>query len=161
MLLKESIEREMTRLAALPALNSNNERLSVAADVGTLESELTAVDALACTFVSFRLETARLANSSLDELKKLGDALSKRLTYLLEPIRTVEVDPDDHVVQMRSDPPQADENSMTYYELLVRRGELNLRRYTKSPASFRRAVSAHVTREVFQRLAADFVAAVA
>jgi len=125
-----------------------------------LATELIALDALALSFDHLTLTSGSLATASLDQLKKVSDSLSKRLTYLLEPISPIEVDADQCVVQLRSNPPQRDDNGTRYYELLVRRGgQLSLRRYQKEAGGVRQAIPAHVTREVFLRLADDFSAA--
>ena len=92
-------------------------------------------------------------------MRKVAEALSARLTYLLEPIQPIEVDPDHCVVQMRSNPPQRNENRTSYYELLVARGgQLSLCRYEKDTSSIRQCVPAQVTLEVFWRLLGDFSA---
>jgi hypothetical protein len=63
-------------------------------------------------------------------------------------------------VQLRSNPPQRDDDGRTYYELLVRRGgEIALTRYRKENGAARRPIAATVTREVLLRLVADFSAA--
>ena len=125
-----------------------------------LNCELTAHDTLACAFQRFELESAALAAAGIDRLKVVAESLSKRLTYLLEPISPVEVDAGQCVVQLRSNPPQRDESGTSYYELLVQRGgRLSLARWVKEPGVSRRAVPAQVTREVFLRLIADFSAA--
>jgi amino acid transporter len=64
-------------------------------------------------------------------------------------------------VQLRSNPPQKGEDGTSYYELMVRRGgDVTLSRYQKKSGQIRQIVPANVTREVLQRLAEDFVAAV-
>ena len=123
----------------------------------SLESEIVTLDALALAFSHLTLTSAALAAAPIDQLKKVADALSKRLTYLLEPISPIEVDADQCVVQLRSNPPQRDDNGTQYYELLVRHGgELSLRRFQKQSGGVRQAISAHVTREVFLRMIGDF-----
>ena len=125
-----------------------------------LHCELSAHDTLACAFDRFELESAALATAAIDRLKQVAETLSKRLTYLLEPISPVEVDAGQCVVQLRSNPPQRGENGASYYELLVQRcGRLSLCRWLKEPGEPRRAVPAQVTCEVFLRLVADFSAA--
>jgi hypothetical protein len=125
-----------------------------------LRCELLALDSLACSFERFELESPALAAANMDRLKSVAEALSRRLTYLLEPISPIEVDQQQCVVQLRSNPPQKDENGSSYYELLVQRGgRLSLSRWAKEPGQVRRTVPAHVTREVFLRLVADFAAA--
>lgn len=160
MTLKQQIERELDRLAQAGDLSAAG-ALTVDASVGRVESSILAVDKLACAFETLSLHTDRLAQASIDELKKLSDRLAAQLNYLMEPISPVEIDADVCTVQMRSNPPQRDENGSTYYELLVRRGELRLSRYNKAKGQTRQPIAAQVTREVFQRIAADFVAAVA
>jgi hypothetical protein len=119
--------------------------------------ELSALDTMSCAFTSFVLESDRLAPAAIEELRRVAETLSARLTYLLEPIQPIEVDPDHCVVQMRSNPPQRDETRTSYYELLVARGGvLSLCRYEKDAGDVRRTVAAHVTREVFWRLLSDF-----
>ncbi len=139
----------------------DEERLLECQDTGhTLRCQLSALDKLGCAFQTFEVRNEALATASMDRLKEISEGLSRRLTYLLEPISPIEVDADQCVVQLRSNPPQKDENGTSYYELLVAAGgRLSLRRYTKSPGNPRQPITAQVTREVFLRLVADFAAA--
>src|SRR5215467_321283 len=149
-----------TALADLAPFAQGSQSVTVSEAGQRLSAELVALDTLALSFDHFTLTSSPLAAASLDQLKKVADNLSKRLTYLLEPISPIEVDADQCVVQLRSNPPQRDDNGTRYYELLVRRGgELSLRRYQKLPDGIRGMIPAHVTREVFLRLADDFSAA--
>jgi len=129
-----------------------------AADAGQrLTANIVALDGLALAFEHLTLLSDSLAAAPIEQLKRVADALSKRLTYLLEPISPIEVDADQCIVQLRSNPPQRDDNGTRYYELLVRRGgEISLRRFQKQPGGIREAVPAEVTREVFLRLVSDF-----
>jgi hypothetical protein len=102
-----------------------------------------------------------LASATVDQLKDIAKTLSKRLSYLLESISPMEIDDEACIVQMRSNPPQKDDDGTRYYELVVARGELTLCRYSRVSSQPRFIVAANVTREVFERLAEDFVAAVA
>lgn len=158
MSLKNKIDHELNRLAAS---GPNGGTILVATSKGELESDLHQIDAIACTFARFQLRSDHLANATLEQLKKLSDSLSARLNYLLEPISPVESDAESCSVQMRSTPPHKDDDGTTYYELLVRRGgDLSLCRYSKQPGSARQVIPAHVTREVFCRLANDFEATI-
>ena len=131
--------------------------LDVAEGDQRLRCDLTVVDTLGCAFTRFELRSGKLASASIDQLKKVSEGLAARLTYLLEPIKLIEVDADQCVAQLRSSPPQREPEMTTYYELLVRRGgELTLCRWMKAPASERQSVAAQVTREVFLRLVNDF-----
>lgn len=114
-------------------------------------------NSLAVSFNELKLATTELAAADAGRLQKLGQELSTRLTYLLEPISPIEIDSQGCVVQLRSYPPQRDDDGRTYYELLVRRGgEISLKRYRKENGNARCPIAATVTREVLLRLASDF-----
>lgn len=126
----------------------------------TLRCCLASLDRLGCEFMHLAVETPKLSGAATDRLKKVAADLSARLTYLLEPISPVEIDHEQCVVQMRSSPPQKNDDGTTYYELLVRAGgELSLCRFTKAVGNVRQNVPAQVTREVLLRLAGDLESA--
>ena len=153
-------EKAQSALAQLGSFSGLERTLDVTEADQRLRCDLTAVDTLGCAFTRFELRSGKLAKATIDELKKVSEALAARLTYLLEPIKPIEVDADQCVVQLRSTPPQREPELTTYYELLVRRGgELSLCRWMKTRTSERQLVAAQVTREVFSRLVADFSAA--
>jgi len=134
--------------------------LAVSATGVDFQAELTALDQLAVAFANFRVTLDRLSAAPMERLKQVAGELSRRLTYLLEPISPIEVDAEQCVVQMRSTPPQKDDTGATYYEILVARGgQLSLARYQKPRGQERQPIAAQVTREVFLRLADDFAAA--
>jgi hypothetical protein len=143
-------------------LTGNNPPLQLRVEDGTqrLECDFLTWDSLACAFASFVVSTGALANASTDQLRRLAESLSARLTYLLEPISAIEFDHEQCVVQLRSNPPQRDEDRTSYYELVVRRGgSLSLCRYAKEPGGIRHTIPVTVTHEVFFRLVGDFSAA--
>ena len=154
------IDQVQAALAGLASPTQVPQQLSVQDADKSFHCQLTGLDSLGCAFTEFELTIGKLSAAPIDQLKRVAEALSARLTYLLEPIRPIEVDPDQCVVQMRSSPPQKDDNGTSYYELLVARGgRLSLSRYSRPVGqSEREAVSAHVTREVFLRLVRDFAA---
>jgi hypothetical protein len=154
MSLKTQVQTALSNLAAF----SQECRTLEAADAACrLSAKLVALDALALAFEHLTLTSQPLARAPIDQLTKVADALSKRLTYLLEPISPIEVDADQCVVQLRSNPPQKEDNGTRYYELLVRHGgEISLRRFQKQAGGIRQCVPAQVTREVFLRLVGDF-----
>jgi hypothetical protein len=149
-------------LAGWPPFASGLQRLE-AADTGQqFRCEVVALDTLACSFTGLQLASTSLAGVALDKLTAVANELSRRLTYLLEPISPVEVDALGCLVQLRSSPPSKDADGTSYYELLVSRsGELSLCRYSRAAGSSRSVIPAHVTREVLLRLVADFSAAAA
>ena len=157
MSIKSQIHTELNRLASLAAIGPHSLRLDIGD--GRLEATLPQIDQLACSFEHFSYKVDKLANATLDQLKDIANALSKKLSYLLESISPIEIDDEACIVQMRSNPPQKDDDGTRYYELVVARGELTLCRYARPGGQTASVVAAHVTREVFERLAEDFVAA--
>jgi hypothetical protein len=124
-----------------------------------LTCELVALESLACAFTHVSVSSDTLADAAPKRLKDLGELLSKRLSYLLEPISPIEVDAQQCIVQLRSNPPQQGDGQSSYYELLVKKGgEISLRRYTKLKGQPRQVSPAQVTREVLLRLIGDFSA---
>jgi hypothetical protein len=116
-------------------------------------------NSLAVAFQTLRLATPELAGAATADLERIAKSLSDRLTYLMEPIRPIEIDTDACVAQLRSSPPQRDDDGRSYYELVVQRGgEIRLCRFRKEPGAARHQIAATVTREVLLRLVDDFEA---
>jgi hypothetical protein len=133
--------------------------ISLSAKPRGLRCELVERNRLAVSFRMLRLSTTELAAASVADLQRISTALAARLTYLMEPISPIELDADACVVQLRSNPPQRDDDGRAYYELTARKGgELSLCRYRKEPQSARSPIPATVTRDVLLRLVDDFCA---
>lgn len=149
------------KLSATATFADGVRDIAVSDGATMLRCELASLDRTGCEFVRLAVETPLLAGAATGRLQKVAADLAARLTYLLEPISPVEVDQQQCVVQMRSSPPQKNDDGTAYYELLVRAGgELSLCRFTKAVGSVRHNVPAQVTREVLLRLAGDLEAAV-
>jgi len=146
----------------LAKLTSGGPHVVTAQENGrTLTCDIIEATPLAHRVDRFMLETDELAGASIDRLQKISEDLSSRVTYLLEPIGPIERDHEQCIVQMRSNPPQQDDDGTRYYELLVQRGgRIELRRYQKQSGQPRELVTALLTSEVLVRLAGDFAAAV-
>ena len=154
MSIQPGIEREFKRIQAV----SGRGLLQVDCEVGRIEADLVAVDAIGCSFQTLGLSTSKLSGAELEKLKEISQKLTEKLTYLLEPIGLVEADADRCSIQLRSSPPQKGEDETSYYELMVRRGgDITLSRYSKKSGQLRQIVPANVTREVLSRLADDFI----
>lgn len=156
---KNRLQTELTNLGQL-GVGSGGDTVRIDVPVGHIECAIASVDAIGCSFDEVALVTTRLASHTTDQLKAVSEKLSQQIRYLLEPIAPIEIDPEGATVQMRSNPPHKDDDGTKYYELLVRKDGLSLRRYARAKGQPRQSVSAHVTREVLVRLASDFVAAV-
>jgi hypothetical protein len=152
MTLKSQFEQQLTRLG-------NGGAATVAAEAlpRNVSCHIVERNALAVSFEDLRLATTELAAASTADLERIGKTLAAQLTYLMEPISPIEVDAAGCVVQLRSNPPQRDDDGRTYFELLVRAGgEIALLRYHKENGAARRQIPATVTREVLLRLVSDF-----
>jgi hypothetical protein len=114
-------------------------------------------DSLAISFNRLQLTTSELADADASCLERIGKVLAQRLTYLMEPISPIEIDKEGCIVQLRSNPPQRDDDGRSYYELTVRRGgDIALARYRKENGAARQQIPATVTREILLRLVGDF-----
>jgi len=154
MTLRTQFEHELNNLGAGGPtgvdLTSGNRRLTC---------DLVERNPLAVAFQALRVATPELADTTSPQLERMAKALSERLTYLMEPIRPIEIDADACVAQLRSSPPQRDDDGRSYFELTVRRGgEIALARFRKEPGTPREQIPATVTREVLLRLVDDFEA---
>lgn len=133
--------------------------VEVTAGSRRLTCDLVERNTLAVAFQALHVATPELAGATSSSLERMAKSLSERLTYLMEPIRPIEIDADACVAQLRSSPPQRDDDGRSYYELTVRRGgEISLVRFRKEPGTPRQQIAANVTREVLLRLVDDFEA---
>ncbi len=154
MTLRMQFEQELNQLGAGGAAT-----VDVSAGNRRLTCDLVERNTLAVAFQTLRVATPELAEAKSSSLERMAKDLSARLTYLMEPIRPIEIDADACVAQLRSSPPQRDDDGRSYYELTVRRGgEIALTRYRKEPGTVRQQIPATVTREVLLRLTDDFEA---
>jgi hypothetical protein len=155
MTIQSQFQQQLTKLGTGGAATVTAE-----AQPRKLSCDVVERNALAVSFNVLRLTTAELASASAADLERLGKALSDRLTYLMEPIAPIEIDAQACVVQLRSNPPQRDDDGRSYYELTVRRGgEIALVRFRKETGATRQQIPATVTSEVLVRLVGDFCAA--
>ncbi len=156
MRLKSKTESAM---AALGTFQNMPQAVHIVDDKRQLDCQLTSLESLGCEFDELTLASDELRDATMDELKQISQQLSNRITYLLEAICAVEIDPQHAIVQLRSVPPQTGDDGTTYYELMVTRGgTLSLCRYQKQPGGVRQVIPARVTREVLLRLVDDFEA---
>ncbi len=157
MTLHAQLEHELDRLG-----DGGAATVSLADGPRELRCELEERHRLAVSFTLLRLATTELAGATAADLERISKALAERLTYLMEPISPIELDSEACVVQLRSTPPQRDDDGRAYFELTVHKGgELLLRRFRKEPQTARTPIAATVTRDVLLRLVEDFGAVLA
>jgi len=154
MTLQSQFQQQLTNLGTGGAAT-----LTAEAQPRKLSCDVVERNSLAVSFQVLRLATSELASSSAADLERIGKSLSDRLTYLMEPIAPIEIDAQACIVQLRSNPPQRDDDGRSYYELTVRRGgEIALVRFRKEIGTTRHQIPATVTSEVLLRLVGDFCA---
>jgi len=131
--------------------------LAVSEGQRVVRCEAIQCDPFAVTIEELILETPELGGATTSQLQAASRDLAARVNYLLEPIAPIETDAQGCSVQMRSNPPQKDDNGARYYELLLRRGgSASLSRYEKQTGQPRTRVPAALTHEVIGRLIDDF-----
>ena len=140
--------------------------VSVADGSGVMLSvDLLSVESLGVSCEELRLEVPSLGAATLDVLKKWGDGLCKRVTYLLENLGPLEYDANSKEVLIRSTPPdQATPGTTKYYEILLSShggGRFPLRRFPNDAANPGRIpVPIQVTHEQLAKLVNDLTATI-
>jgi hypothetical protein len=131
--------------------------LTVKTPRGKLVVDVAAQGTIGLSFRRLTYSSPSLQSLSMSDLQEACCQLAERLTYLLEPIRVIESDAGLQAVQMRSDPPGKEEDSVSYFELLAQRcGQFQLIRYRKTSRQPRENIASDVTFQVLERLAHDF-----
>ncbi|RMF56357.1 MAG: hypothetical protein D6748_13720 [Calditrichaeota bacterium] len=92
-----------------------------------------------------------LINQKLDEQ---AAAVEKRITFLLEGFKLIELDRQNKRAQLRSYPPHTKENSKYYYEIVLDEGtRVHFQRYEYSiPDKRYQKIDSQLTLETFERL---------
>jgi len=157
MTLRDVFQSELDQLAPFAG---REQSIDVTHQNQRAQCVLSALDTLACSVLSVTVSDDRLRSLDPAQLKARAERLSARLTYLLEPISPIETDAAGCTVQMRSNPPQKDQDATSYYELLLARsGDIQLTRYSRPTGQARQVIPAHFTREVLKRLIGDLAMA--
>lgn len=116
---------------------------------------------LAATVWELRLTTDQLAGASIERVRAVAEEVTRRVTYLLEPIQPIESDAEACVVQLRSTKPDEQQGVKSYYEALVKTGgTISLQRYDWQAGSIRNSIAMTLTKEIICRLADDFLESV-
>lgn len=97
-----------------------------------------------------------------DVLLRQAGEIEKRISYLLEGFRLLEIDEVNGSAQIRSITPYKKGDERLYYEVLLRGGNnLTFSRYRKQlQTGERETVSSHLTLEIFERLVDDLAAVI-
>jgi len=123
------------------------------------ELDFVAVDSMSCATRELRLHVPALIDADFDLLRTWGEEFSKRVTYLMENIGPLELDPDAGQILIRSTPPQQQGGTVTFYEVLLQShsaGNFSLKRYESTKGTpGRSAVDMQTTHEVLRKLVDD------
>ena len=136
--------------AKVGVFEASSSDVAIRCDFSSIDSMACAVERLAVEFSSSR---------SAERLRDMCSELSTKLTYLLEPLQIIECDEELATVQMRSNPPQADQQARRYYELTATPSRLMLCRFEKRPGHTRGPIDCVFTHEVVMRLVKDLAEA--
>ncbi len=160
MSLTDDLTSQLTRMHGFASTSPKTVALS-GPDQIVLEIDFVAVDSMSCSFREIRLNVPKLSGAGFDDLKKWAQALSQRITYLLEHIGPLEYDPSRGEVLIRSTPPSQQAGTPQFYEILLSShsgGNFSLRRYVNPPgAAFRQQVDMQATHEVLHKLVNDLI----
>ena len=131
----------------------------------SLSVDLLSVESLGVSCEELRLDVPSLGAVTLDVLKKWGDGLCQRITYLLENLGPLEYDAAGNQVLIRSTPPdQAVPGTTKYYEIQLSShgaGRFSLRRFRNDAANPGRVpVPIQITHEQLAKLVNDLTATV-
>jgi hypothetical protein len=90
-------------------------------------------------------------------LAEQANAIQKKITYLLEEFKLIEMDNQNKRAQLRSYPPYTRDNSKYYYEVVLDEGnKAHFQRYQYSMEEKRYGkITSQLTSETFERLVND------
>lgn len=154
------LQHELRQLTGF--VSATPKRIEIAAADGVrLTVEFVAVDSLSCAFRELWLHVPQLVGKELAILKQWADALSNRVTYLLENIGPLEVDKLGDKILIRSTPPDRSTGATKFYEVLLSaksNGTFSLKRFAFEPGSSgRQLVDIQLTHEVLLKLIRDLL----
>ena len=134
---------------------------------GSVQAEFVEQDSIGLLLNSLIVgKDVREEKDTATYLKTVAEAIEKRVNYLMEPLRVVELDSTTNAVQMRSEKPEVLEGNLFYFELILKSGKwfghrqhLSLHRYSHRPdqEKNRRAVAFPLTKQQFERLLDDLI----
>lgn len=123
----------------------------------TLRCDLTSAEKVGCTLTQIDLVEERHPAISMDDLVHWAEWICGRVTYLLEPLRVIEMDKQAGIALIRSGKPKTRRGEISYYELVAdRHHHAWLRRY-QAKARVRGSVPFPLTHEQLEVLIDDLV----
>jgi hypothetical protein len=163
MSLRNDLTHELARLQGLSGSTPATLTLSAPGGIA-LHIDFLAVDSIGCSFLQMVIDVPAMNGAPFTALKDWADALSRRITYLLEGIGPLEYDALAGEVLIRSMPPDQLPDGTQFYEILLQShsgGRFALRRYASvkgQPGRSQAPIT--TTRELLLKLADDLIATV-
>ena len=158
--LSTQLNQELKQLAGFSSSVPKNVQISDATGL-TLNIAFVAVDTMSCAFESLSLQVPELVGHEVRLLNQWAKALSQRVTYLLEHIGPIEIDPSGSQVLIRSTPPDLSQGVRHFYEVLLSaqsNGTFLLRRFrSETGQPGRKAVDILLTNQTLMKLVNDLV----
>ena len=133
----------------------------------TVKGELSHSDSIG--FLLNSVEISKNIQENVDRtgyLKGVAETIEKRVNYLMEPLKIIEVDSTTNAVQLRSEKPELQDGHLSYFEIVVKAGKwfghrnhVSLHRFTHSQQDEgnRGTVSFPVTKRQLQKLLDDLI----
>lgn len=91
--------------------------------------------------------------------RELGEKLAKKLNYLSEPVRVLEIDSASGAAQLRSDPPRRIDDSIEYFEVQIARGgAIRMQRFRTQSGGARASTAFTLTFDTLARVIDDLMA---
>lgn len=99
-------------------------------------------------------------------LKNAAETIEKRINYLMEPLKVIELDSTTNAVQIRSEKPELQDGHISYFEIVLKAGKwfghrnhLSLHRFSQRQGEEgnRSSLPFPVTKKQFQRLIDDLL----
>ena len=106
-------------------------------------------------YISIQKKSPILDLSLLNQkLEEQAAAVEKKITFLLEGFKLIEMDRQNKRAQLRSYPPYTKEDSKYYYEIVLDEGtKVHFQRYEYSMSNKRyQKITSQLTLEIFERL---------
>jgi hypothetical protein len=132
----------------------------------TVKGDLAETDSIGFLLNSIEVSKSIREKVDADYLKTVAETIEKRVNYLMEPLKIIELDSTTNAVQMRSEKPEVHEGNLSYFEMILKAGKwfgyrnyVSLHRYTniREDESNRRSISFPVTKKQFQKLIDDLI----
>ncbi|QDT63081.1 hypothetical protein [Calycomorphotria hydatis] len=158
MSVQPQLDQELKRLTGFNGPASSY--VSLKATGGeTLTIEFVAVDSMSASIRELKVQVPQLQGAGFDKLEEWAAALTQRISYLLEGLGVIELDPSHDEVQIRSTPPDQQGQQTQYYEIMLTKdaaGHFSLRRYwTDKSTAGRLPVDIQLTHEQLRKLCRD------